>query len=293
MRSRTWLVVGVALALGAPVAAQPAPQQPAPVASQPAPGAKQPKPKKKDKGKEVKVDLAPTILALHGANAEAAVKAAEALGASSDPAAHEALLDGLAMGATPAVAISMITALSVHPAPPDVGALKRYASHHNPSVRSAALGTLATYPDPVARRAVVAGLRDMTGNVRFAAASAAAKGRIREATEPLFELLARGEEASSRALAAMADAELARKIGDQLGKVPDPILAQTLGLVLKRSDFGPDPARVEVVRAIGKIQDAAAVTALTDYLDSTPKNPPRESRTEAQRMVEARLGGAQ
>ena len=73
--------------------------------------------------------------------------------------------------------------------------------------------------------------------------------------------------------------------------VPDAILAQTLGMVLKRTDFGPDPARVELVRAIGKIQDPQAVAALTDYIDSTPKNPPRESRTEAQKMVEARLGG--
>src|SRR5437762_2484626 len=81
-----------------------------------------------------------------------------------------------------------------------------------------------------------------------------------------------------RALAQMADVELARKLGDQLGKMPDAILAQTLGLVLKRADFGPDPARVDLVHAIGKIQDPAAVSALTDYVDATPKNPPRQSR---------------
>ena len=42
------------------------------------------------------------------------------------------------------------------------------------------------------------------------------------------------------------------------------------------------------MRAIGKIQDRAAVTALSDYVDATPKNPPRQSREEAQKMVEAR-----
>src|SRR5436190_631144 len=83
---------------------------------------------------------------------------------------------------------------------------------------------------------------------------------------------------STRSLAAMADGELARKLADQLGKVPEASLALSLGLILKRPDFGPDPARVEIVRAIAKIQDAAAVTALTDYLDATPKNPPRPSR---------------
>jgi HEAT repeat protein len=241
--------------------------------------------------KDAKVDLAPTIAALWGQSNEAAAKAAEALGASMEPAAHEALLDALAMGMPPAVAIAALSALAVHPAPPDVVALQRYAAHHNPQVRSAAYNALASYPAPDAKKAIIAGLRDMNGSARGAAAMAASRGRVREAVEPLLELLSRGEDAASRALAAMADADLARKIGDQFGKVPDAILAQTLGAILRRADFGPDPARVDLVRAIGKIQDTAAITALTDYVDATPKNPPRPSRQEAQKMVEARLGG--
>ena len=270
-------MVGLACALAGPAeraTAQPAPKTP-----------------KAARQKAPKVDLGPTVAALSGADVEAAVKAAETLGASTEPAAHDALLDALAMGLPSTVAIVSIAALAQHPAPPDVVALKRYAGHHNPMVRSAALGALARYPDPAARKAVVAGLHDMTGAVRGAAAAAAAKGRVREAIEPLFELLARGEESAAKALAAMADADLARKVGDQLGKVPDVILAQTLGMMLRRADFGPDPARVEVVRAIGKIQDAQAMSVLTDYVDATPKNPPRQSREEAQKMVEARLGG--
>jgi hypothetical protein len=89
----------------------------------------------------------------------------------------------------------------------------------------------------------------------------------------------------------MADPELARRIAEQLGQVPDTPLAQCLGMILKRADFGPDAARVEIVRAIAKIQDPVAVTVLTDYVDSTPKNPVRASRHEAETIVEARLGG--
>jgi hypothetical protein len=89
----------------------------------------------------------------------------------------------------------------------------------------------------------------------------------------------------------MADPELARKIAEQLGQVPDASLALCLGLVLKRADFGPDPARVDIVRAIAKIQDPAAITALTEYIDGTPKNPPRPSRHEAEMVVSARLDG--
>ncbi len=231
------------------------------------------------------------IAALAGIDIEAAAKAAEMLGANPAPVAHEALLDALALGLPAAVAAPAMLALGAHPAPPDVVALRRYAGHHTPGVRIAALSTLAMYPDPAAHAVVVAGLHDPVGMVRTAAAGAAARGRIKAAIEPLLLLLAKGEDASARALAALADPDLARKIADQLGKVPDPTLAVTLGAILKRADFGPDEARVEIVRALAKIQDASAVTALTDYLDSSPKLPPRPSRGEAQMVVEARLGG--
>jgi len=269
MKTRTWLVVGLTLALGGGVLAAP---------------------KKAARG-PAKSDLAPLVTALNGTAVEEAAKAAEQLGAASEPAAHDALLDALAWGLPPAVAVNAIAALGQHPAPPDVAALRRYAGHHNPSVRSAAFGVLAMYPDPAAHQIVVAGLHDSVGIVRGAAAAAAAKGHVREAINPLLDLLARGEEPAARALAAMADPDLARKIGDELGKVPDAALAQCLGLILKRPDFGPDDARVEMVHALGKIQDQAALTALSDYVDATPKNPPRQSREEAQKMVEARLGG--
>jgi HEAT repeat protein len=283
MRSRTWLVIGLSCALSGSALAQPAAQPVAPAAKKGAKNAKAAPP--------VKIDLAPTIAALNGANNDAAAKAAELLGTSAEPAAHEALLDALAFGMPPSVAMAAITALGMHPAPPDVAALVRYASHHNVGVRSAALSALAMYPAAAARKALVGGLHDMNPAVRLAAGMAAAKGHAREAIEPLFELLSRNDESAAKALAAMADPDLARKIGEQFGKVPEPMLALTLGLILKRADFGPDPARVDVVRAIGKIQDSSAVSALTDYIDAAPKTPPRPSRQEAQKMVEARLGG--
>ncbi len=238
-----------------------------------------------------KAEIAQLALVLDGADEDAAAKAAQALGDNADPAAHDVLLDALALGLAPAVAPLAITALAKHPAPPDVSSLARYAGHHNSKVRSIAIASLSLYPDPTAHALVVAGLRDPEAPVREAAAQAAAKAHVREAIPALFALLALGEASAARALAAMADADLVRKIGDQLGKVPDPSLALCLGLVLRRPDFGPDAERVEIVRAIGKIQDHAAIDALTDYIDATPKNPPRPSVQEAQKMVEARLSG--
>ena len=231
------------------------------------------------------------LAALNGNEPEAAAKAAETLGANKSPAAHEALLDALALGLPAAVAVPAMTGLGLHPAPSDVVALKRYAGHHTPGVRIVALSTLAMYPDPAAQAVIIAGLHDPIGMVRTAAAGAAGRGRVKGAVEPLLALLAKGEDSSARALAQLADPDLARRLADQLGKVPDPSLALALGAILKRADFGPDEARVEIVRAIAKIQDPSAVTVLTEYLDGTPKTPPRPSRGEAQMVVDARRGG--
>lgn len=241
------------------------------------------------KGKVVAPSAA-DIAALHGAEVEAAAKAAETIGESASPAAHEALLDALAMGLPASVAVPAIAGLAKHPAPPDVMALVRYANHINPTVRNAAITALAQYPDPAATKVIVERLGDQVAVVRAAAAAAAAKGKIKKAVEPLLVLLSRGEEPAARALAAMADVTLAARIADQLGKVPAESLALTLGAILLRPDFGPDTARVEVVRAIGKIEDKAAVTALQDYLANSPKKP-TTSRTEAQMIVDARVGG--
>jgi HEAT repeat protein len=279
MKTTSWLVTGLVCALAGSSAAQPAKATPAPK-----------KAALKARKAPVKQDLSPLVTQLTSTNQEAAVKAAETLGASTDPGAHEALLDALAWGMPSSVAVSAIVAVAQHPAPPDVAALERYATHHNPTVRSAAFGALAAYPHPDAQAAIARGLHDQLASVRGAAAAAAAKGRVRIAVEPLFALLAKGEEPAAQAVAVMADPELARKLGDQIGKFPDGVLAHALSLILKRNDF-PDTARVDIVRTIGKIQGQEAVTALTDYIDAAPKNPPRQSRQEAEKMVEARLGG--
>jgi HEAT repeat protein len=242
------------------------------------------------KGAPKKADISADVAALVGADPEVAQKAAEKLGESALPAAHDALLDALAMGLDPFVAPAAIAALTSHPAPADVVALRRYAGHRHPNVRGSALLALALYPDPAARATVVAALRDKTASVRSAAAQAAAKGRVRDAVDPMLQLLAKGEEPSAKALAQLADPDLARRIADHYGKVPDPALALALGTILKRADFGPDAARVEIVRALAKIQDASALRQLEDYIAQTPKNPPRPSRQEAEMVIDARGG---
>ena len=272
--SRAAIAALFALApLGA--AAQPArPAKGTPAARRPAPG---------------KVDVAAARAKLLGSDVAAATKAATDLGAVKTQAAHDALLDGLAAGLPAAVAPAAIGSLAALPTPADLAVLKIYARHRTPAVRAAAYDALAAFPD--GRKLLVKALGDRDQSVRSAAGAAIARTKSRDGTERLFQLLGKGDDAGVQALAVMADAEMARAIGEQLGKVPDVALARCLGLILKRPDFGPDEARVQVVRAIAKIAGTEAVSALSDYVEATPAKPPRPSRKEAEQVVNARLGG--
>lgn len=283
------VVLGAALAVGlvvgsAPVDARAGGGKPAPA-----------DPKAKDKPKKVitlgSVTVAGPIL---GGDVDAAAKDAADLAGNPSAAAHEELLDALSTGLHPKVAQIALASLAKHPAPPDVAVLLVYAGHRDDDVRAAAVLALGAYPDPGAKKAVIAALGDDVEKVRAAAGGAVVKGKIKEATERLMALLDKGDAAAPAALAALADADMAHAIAEHLGTAPNGTLAQTLGLILKRADFA-DPARVQIVRALAKIPGAEATGALTDYIESTPEKPPRPSRKEAEQVVEQRLagGGAQ
>jgi hypothetical protein len=290
------VVLGAALAAGL---VAPALARAKPPANAPAPDkAKGDKADKADKAKAGKsgksADVAPLAAALVGGDADAAVKAAQTLGDDASPAAHDALLDGLSTGLSPKVAAAAATALARHPAPADAQILIVYAGHRDDDTRAAATAALGSYVDPASKKQVVAALGDDVDKVRAAAAQAVAHGKNRDGLDRLLALLDKGDAAAPPALAALADADLAHTIAEHLGTAPAGVLAQTLGLIVKRPDF-PEPARLEVVRAIAKIPGAEATAALTDYIEATPEKPPRKSRAEAEKIVETRLagGGAQ
>ncbi|CAN5845446.1 hypothetical protein BH11MYX2_BH11MYX2_35340 [soil metagenome] len=230
------------------------------------------------------------VAALSGTDVELAAKAAETLGANNGATAKDTLLDALALGMPPEVAAPAIRSVALRPEAADVPTLVRYANHRNPSVRDAAIIALGAYTQKEAQDKIIERIGDSVQIVRATAATTASKAKMKAAIDPMMVLLARGEEGPAHALAAMADPDLARRLADQLGKVPDATLAMCLGEILVRADFGPDTARVEVVRAIGKIQDPAAVHALVDYLNATPKTDKGTARTEAQGIVTARGG---
>lgn len=273
------LVVALSLAGAATAVAQPKSR------GATAPGAGRPAPKVK----KAKIDVAAQAAALAAADAEKAAAAAAELGKTEEPAAHDALLGALALGLHPQVSAVALTSLGAAPQPGDLTTLGRYVKYRDPAVRTAAVRALGAHPEGGAM--IVAALHDQEATVRAAAAEAVVARKPQGATEPLLALLDKGELSAARALATYADADLARVIAEHLGTAPDAVLAQCLGTILVRPDFGPEAAKLQVVRALAKLAGPEAVTALSNYVESTPATPPKQSRREAEAELKQKLGG--
>lgn len=235
--------------------------------------------------------VAEAARALAGGDVDAAAKAAAVLGKDRSQAGLDALLDALALGLHPQVAVAALDALAARKKPVALDTLVAYSEHRNPKVRASAVAALAALDDRRTEKHILAALRDGHVSVRAAAAAAVAHRKLRAGVEPMMILLVKGDEATAPALAALADPELAKDVAETIGKAPDPVVARCLGAILARPDFKPDSARVEVVRALGRIEAQEALEQLTTYVSSLPANPPRQSRREAEQLIQARLGG--
>lgn len=228
--------------------------------------------------------------ALMGTDAAAAEKAAVELGSSKDAkAATGVLLDALALGVHPKVAAAALGSLATLERAEAFDTIAFYLTYRDTRVRTAAVTAMGALDDKRADNFVLAALSDSDKKVRAAAADVVSKRKIKRGIEPLMALLQKGDEATAPALAAMADNDLAVALGELIGKAPDAVLARTLGLILMRPSYGPESARVEVVRALGKVPGPEAIEQLSTYVDSIPENPPRQSRREAEATIENRL----
>lgn len=234
---------------------------------------------------------AKVISDLRSGNLDTASAAAKVLGTSQSPQAVPALLDGLAMGLHPRVAARALEALALHGQVESYDVVLFYTHHRNAKVRSMAIKAMGVLKDKRAKSTVLEALNDNHKSVRAAASAILATQKNRMAIKPMVELLKKGDDAAGMALASLANANLARNIGELIGDAPDGLLSRCLGAILMRPDFGPEDARVEVVKALGKIPGNDSLEQLTNYLGSIPEKPPRKSRSEAEAIVEARLGG--
>jgi len=100
--------------------------------------------------------------------------------------------------------------------------------------------------------------------------------------------LERGDEGAARALAQVGDAEVARQVSERMGDISDRLLARALGGFLQRTDFGPEEARLQVVRALAKVPGPWALEELKTYLRLAPADAKRAPGKAAKAFVEAR-----
>jgi HEAT repeat protein len=217
-----------------------------------------------------------------------AVEAAGKLAQSTDPQAVDVLLDTLAVGASPTVQSAALGALVAKKDPRELDTLKRFARNRNVELRKKALQAAAELNDPRAVALLSAALSDSNEEVRAAAATALGKRKERSAEPRLLKLLQHRDAAAAPAVAAIATPELAHRLSEMLGQVPDALLCSTFGEILKRPDFGPEPIRVEVVRTLSKVPGIDSTSALIEYIAATEKDRTRPSRVEAQKIVEQR-----
>ena len=214
--------------------------------------------------------------------------AAKQLAESKDPKAIDVVLDTLAVGASPHVQATLLGALAGRKDPRALKVLEHYAKNRNPELRKKALQVLAELPGPTAVPTLIAGLSDSAPEVRAQAAAELGRRKERSAEPQLIKLLERKDESATRALAMLATPDLAHRIGEMLGQIPDALFCATLGEMLKRADFGPDPIRVEVVKTLGKVPGMDSTSALVEYVAATEKDKARPSRVEAQKIVDQR-----
>lgn len=236
---------------------------------------------------------------LHGPALDTALEAARVLGRSQDPRARALLIGALRMGAPPAVLTALLEATAqqraIRPpqamghqaqAAPDI--LAHYCRYRDPTVRIAALRAIGTLPGDEATEVLLDALGDSNAKVRAAAATLLGDRGERRAEAPLLVLLRKRDLFAAEALGAVASAETAMQLADLVTVLPAETVALAFGAMLKRKDFGPDPLRVRIVRALGNLGQDLAAAPLLEYISSIPAREVRLSKTIAEKLVAGR-----
>lgn len=270
------------------------------------------------------LDEATLIARLRSTTESEAAAAARKLGEAKTLTAQAALLDALAIGVSPKVAAVALSAVSSLRSADALPILELYAHHRNPDLRKRAtqgLVALVVAPEETAPAAkpqvgkkpaklvttkpgvpheelapkivpqLIASLSDGSAEVRQVAAEALGLRREKSAEPALIKLLQRKDTAAPEALGLIGGPDTARALGEMIGTVPNYLVTATLGALLKRSDFGPEPVRTEVVKMLGKMPGDQPVDFLSDYVkatDTDKESKARPSRAEAQKIIEQR-----
>jgi HEAT repeat protein len=196
-------------------------------------------------------------------------------------------LDALAMGMPARDAVTALDALGPKKDARALPVLLRYARHRDPIVRAHAIAALGPLDAQArAREALLVALGDQDRDVRAAAAGALAAAKDPAAVPRLLLLLGRHDEAAVNALATLANADVARRVAELGGDVPDPFVARCLGAMLMRPDLGPDAVYVDVVHALAHLPGRESLAGLDAFAKSTGHDAARKAaRAEHSRLT--------
>jgi HEAT repeat protein len=232
--------------------------------------------------------------ALWGKDLKQAVKAAQKLGRMRSAKALDLLMETLQLGAptescktrakcTPNLAVVLVKAIGQHKSPRAVNLLATYARNRNAKVRAQAVRSLGVLAEPKVAKKIVASmiksLSDRDVQVRMAAAWVIAHRTRKRLVLPrrekleglLIKLLDRGDTAAPGiGLAAIGGYLTARHLAVNLKKLPEITIAKIFRSLLVRKDFGPDPIRQWIVRALAEIKGQHATEALANYAANPP-----------------------
>ena len=238
-------------------------------------------------------DLATLRAELRDADASKAQEAANKIAEDTSPQSLDVIIDELSLGAPPKVQAELLSGLAKRKDARAFDTLAHFATNRNTLLRKKAVVAIGELTDMKSQPLLIAAMSDTVEEVRAAAAHAleARKDHSPQVEDALVKLLSHKDGAAVDALGALGGPGTARRLGELIGNIPDGLLANTFSEMLHRTDFGPDPLRLEVVTAIGRLTGPESTSALKEYVESTKDDKKRPSRLEAQKIIELR--GAQ
>ncbi|MBU1238417.1 hypothetical protein KKF84_21125 [Myxococcota bacterium] len=208
-----------------------------------------------------------------------AIRAAKELGNRKSPLTMDNLLQQLLLGHPPKLSLAMLEALEVRKDPKSYKTLVFYATHRSPELRVAALQALSklTYKTNSKEylhinELLLNSLRDYSAIVRGKAAWHLGKRKVLKAEKPLLQLFGKGSVPATQALGFIGGIRTARAFAISLEnrKTQKEVIVNTIGSLLLREDFGPEPVRVQLVKILGTINLPGAQTVLLKYSGSGP-----------------------
>ena len=218
---------------------------------------------------------------LVGGDMKKSVAAAKKLGRMKPPKALDALMETLLLGAPPKLAKALVKAVGNHGSPRSFELLAHYCRNRNETVRAAALRSLARIAKAKQKKRIfevaLRGLQDGASTVRVTAAKVLVQLKKQGLSEPLQRkaedvllrlLIRRKDQLTAKvALSHFGGVETARALAVNIKqKITVRIVTTLYAAFLKRSDFGPEPVRVWVVKTLSDLTSPEAIAALMDYV---------------------------